>query len=310
MGAAVAMLDKISIPGLDLGSGTLTVPLWAAGAAAALLVLLLLLALFRGGFATVVGSLVRIAFLLLAVAVGWKFLALMAERDRVDERRALDQRFAELASRVLAPNSVLGCLEPGLGDAVDLSCERELFASPESIGAATALVAARWSLLTSALEYAKKDPAYDANLDGLRRTLQADRYGFLAQVLATREGCTVARCEGFEKLSDPNRVRANLNDRTFEALVGRNAPAWANRPHAVPTAAAPGTPPPAAGLNFPSSASIPPVSIMNTEPGGTPAAAPAPAKRPPPARAPRPAAAPVPISPPSTAGAAPQTRPQ
>jgi hypothetical protein len=295
------MLDKIAIPGLDAAAGTLILPLWAAGAAAGLLLLLLLLALFRGGFAAVIGSLVRLAFLLLAAVIAWKYLPALIDRDRTEERRVLDQRLNELTARVLAPNSVLGCLEPGLGDAVDNACEKELFAGPDTVGAATALVAARWSLLTSALDYARRNPNYDANLDGLRRTLQADRYGFLAQVLATREGCTAAKCEGLEKLADPSRVRANLNERTFEGLVARNAVAWANRPKGGPVAAVPGTAP-ASGVNFPSAASIPPVSIMNSEPGAAaPAAAPTPPRRaaPPPPRAVRPAAAqPAQISPP------------
>jgi hypothetical protein len=300
------MLDKISIPNLD-PYAPLTVPLWAAAAAALLLLVLLLLALFRGGFATVIGGLVRLAFLALAIVVAWKFIPYFVERDRIEARRAIDQRIAELSARALAPNSVLGCLEPGLGEAVDAACEKELFASPETVGAATALVAARWSLLASALDHAKRDPGYEAKVDGLRRSLQADRYGFLAQVLATREGCTLSRCEGLERLSDPNRVRVNLNERTFEGLVARNAVAWANRPHGA-TASVPGGPP-GANVNFPSAASIPPVSIMNTEPGATPAAAPAPPRRPPPPpKAARPPAArPAQISPPPSSGAAPQS---
>jgi len=300
------MLDKIAIPGLDVAAGTLTLPLWAAGATAGLLLLLLLLALFRGGFAAVIGSLVRIAFLLLAAVVAWKYLPALIDRDRIEERRALDQRLNELTARALAPNSVLGCLEPGLGDAVDNACEKELFSGPDTVGAATALVAARWSLLTSAFDFARRNPNYDANLDGLRRTLQADRYGFLAQVLATREGCTPAKCEGLERLADPGRVRANLNERTFEGLVARNAVAWANRPKGGPVAAAPATAP-ASGVNFPSAASIPPVSIMNSEPGAAaPSAATPPRRPPPPPKAARPAAArPAQISPPP-GGAAPQ----
>ena len=298
------MLDKLSIPGLDLAAGTLTVPLWAGGAAAGLLVLLLLLALFRGGFATVLGTLVRLAFLLLAAAAAWVFFNRWVERDRIEAQRALDHRAAELIARVLEPNSVLGCLEPGLGDAVDASCEKALFASPETVGAATALVAARWALLISA----SREPGNEAKLDGLRRSLQADRYGFLAQVLATREGCTAAKCEGLDKLADPTRVRANLNERTFEALVARNAVAWANRAHGpTPTAAvAPG-----GNVNFPSSTSIPPVSIMNTEPGAAPAAAAPPAARKPapPRAATKPAAA-RPPPPPASTGAAPPADPQ
>jgi hypothetical protein len=137
--------------------------------------------------------------------------------------------------------------------------------------------------------------------------LQADRYGFLAQVLVTREGCTVTRCDGLERLSDPTRVRANLAERTFENLVARNAVAWANRTHA-PLAAT--TIVPGANVSFPSAASIPPVSIMSTEPGGAApaAAAPTPPHRPAaqPKAAPRPAAArPTPISPRATGTAEP-----
>jgi hypothetical protein len=296
------MFDRFSLSGVDLFA-PLTVPTWAAAAAAALLVLLLFGAVFRGGLT----ALARIGFLVLAAAVGWWiFFNWMPERDRIEARRGLDQRLDELTARVLAPNSALGCLEPGLGDAVDNSCEKELFASPETVGAATALTAARWLLLARASEHAKQDARFDARLDGLRRTLQADRYGFLAQVLATREGCTATRCEGLERLSDPTRVRANLAERTFERLVAGNAVAWANRTH-VPTAAA--APVPGANVNFPSASSIPAVSIMGNEPGaGAPAgAAPAPPRRPAaaPKAAPRPAARPAQISPPASGTAPP-----
>jgi hypothetical protein len=288
----MAMFDKFSLSGLD-PNAPLTVPLWVAGAAAALLVLLLFAALFRGGF----GALVRLAFVALAVAAGWFLYNWMQERDRIEARREIDRRVDELTVRALASNAALGCLEPGLGDAVDNACEKELFASPETIGAATALVAARWSLLGRAVEHAKRDPGYEARLDGLRRSLQADRYGFLAQVLTAREGCTASRCDGLERLSDPTRVRANLAERTFESLVARNAVAWANRSHGPTTAAVPSP-----NVTFPSASSIPPVSIMNTEPGASPpAAAPTPPRRPPP-KAARPAAKPAPpaaITPPS-----------
>jgi hypothetical protein len=291
------MLDKFSLSGLDPYM-SLIVPLWAVGAAAVVLLLLLLAALFRGGLAAVV----RIAFLALAVAAAWVLFNWMQERDRIEARRTLNGRLDELAARVLAPNSVLGCLEPGLGDAVDNACEKEIFGSPEAVGAATALVAARWSLLGRAVDYGKRDPGYDARLDHLRRGLQADRYGLLAQVLVTREGCTAARCDGLDRLSDPTRVRANLAERTFENIVARNAMAWANRAHPpLATTTAPG-----ANVSFPSAASIPPVSIMSTEQGAAApaAAAPTPPRRPPaaqPKAAPRPAAGrPAPISPRAT----------
>jgi len=299
------MFDKFSLSGLDLYA-PLTIPMWAAGAAVAVLLLLLVVALSRGGL----GAVTRVAFLVLAVAAAWVLFNWMEERDRIEARRALNARLDELVARVLAPNSVLGCLEPGLGDAVDNACEKEIFGSPEAVGAATALVAARWTLLGRAVDYGKRDPGFDARLDHLRRSLQADRYGLLAQVLVTREGCTATRCDGLDRLSDPSRVRANLADRTFENIVARNAMAWANRAH-PPLAAT--TTAPGANVSFPSAASIPPVSIMSTEPGAAApaAAAPTPARKPPPAQPkaqPRPAAVrPAPISPRATGTTAPDS---
>jgi len=310
MMVAMLGLDNISFPGLDLATDTLPVPVWAVGAAGLVMLLLLIMAVFRSK------ALVRILVGGAAVALALVFLQRLAERERAEERRALDHRLNELTARVIAPGSLLGCLEPGLGDAVEGTCEKMLFAGPESIGAATALVAARWSLLADGLEYARKDPGYETTLDGLRRTLDADRFGFLAQVLAVREGCSALKCDALTTLREPNRVRANLTERTFEGLVARNVAAWPARAR-TPVAAAPPNGTPGTGITFPSAASIPPVSIMNSEPVGSAPAAPSAAaastpapqaapRRPAAAAAPRPrpaAAAPVQLAPPPAVNA-------
>src|SRR5260370_1235664 len=83
------MLDKLSVPGLDVAAGTLTLPLWAAGAAVALLLLLLLLAAFRSGFGVVIASLSRIAPVVLAAAGARPFVHRLAGRGRADRRGAL-----------------------------------------------------------------------------------------------------------------------------------------------------------------------------------------------------------------------------
>src|SRR2546430_13156813 len=147
-------LDNFSFPGLDLAADTLTVPVWAVGAAGLVLLLLLIVAVFRSR------ALGRILVGAVAVALAVAFLHSRADRDRADERRALDQRLAELTARGIPPGSLLGCLEPGLGDAVQSACEKTLFAGPETVGAAAALVAAPWSLLSDGLEFARKDPSY------------------------------------------------------------------------------------------------------------------------------------------------------
>jgi hypothetical protein len=80
---------------------------------------------------------------------------------------------------------------------------------------------------------------------------------------------------------DPSWIISNLKERTFETHVGRHIADW--KPAAPvtsppPVAAAPApsaaeqtaaAAAPRTNVNFPSAASIPPVSIMNNEPGAT-----------------------------------------
>src|ERR1043166_9638502 len=105
------MFDKLPLSGLD-PYAPLTVPLWAAGAAAAVMLILLLIALFRGGLGAVIGSLVRIAFLALAMVGAWLVFNWVQDCDRIEGGGPLDPGLEELTARVLAPGSVLGCLEP------------------------------------------------------------------------------------------------------------------------------------------------------------------------------------------------------
>ena len=84
------------------------------------------------------------------------------ERDRADERRALDHRAAELVGRAIAPGSAIACLEATNTETVEGACERAVFASPETVAAATAYMAARLSLLADAHEYtARRDQSYE-----------------------------------------------------------------------------------------------------------------------------------------------------
>jgi hypothetical protein len=128
-----------------------------------------------------------------------------------------------------------------------------------------------------------------ADIDGmrrpLRRSLETDSFGFLAHALAVRDGCSSQDCRALDALRDSSRVRANLSGRTLERYLDRYATAWAQTPDApVPVADAGATGQPAAApqpggpgqrkvvvnIDFPTAASIPPVSIMNPEPGTKP----------------------------------------
>jgi hypothetical protein len=278
-----------SVPGLDLASGTFTVPLWVVGVAAAVVVALIVIAVVRAGM-NEFGSLVfRAAVIVIAVVLGWTYVNRSAERDRADERRALDQRAAELVSRAAAPGSAIACLEATNTETVEGACERAVFATPEAVAAATAYVSARLTLLADAHEYtARRDQGYETAIAGLRRTIAADRYGIASQVLATRDGCTADACDAFGLVYDDKKLRANLKDRLFDVTVARYAVNWPTRTRPLASSAPAGgavTPP----GTFPSAASIPPVSITNNEPsqaqppGANPpvqAAAPTPEPRP------------------------------
>lgn len=277
-----------SLFGVDL-SGSIALPSWLVAASALLLVLFLFLSLFRAGPANTLGTLLWIGAVGFGVWATWTFLERSAERDHAAERRALDAREIELTSRAVVPGSALACLDGLTGETTESACEAAIFASPESVAAAASYVSARLALYADSLEFAnRRDASYAGSIAALRRSLEADRFGIVAHVLATRDGCTADRCEAMALLRDPNRIRANLSGRTFEIVVARHVANWPARQRS--TAVPPNGPAApvgsgAATLSFPSSASIPPVSIMTAEPPAPQAAPPpptaaAPARRP------------------------------
>jgi hypothetical protein len=307
------------MPGLEdwlpshAASGTYLLLLWAAGAIAVLVVVLGALAFRDEGMRGTLTVLLRGAAVLVFAALAWAWLDLSLSRERAAERRTLETRAAELAARALAPGAALACLN-GVGhEAVEAACAQAVFGNPQAVAAAVAYAEARLQLLADGLEFAKRDRTFAAALGPLRRGLEADRFGVVAQALA-RRGCNAESCPEFRLFSDASKIQANLRDGAFAAHVARHSPQWrsdeptpaadATLPSAPPVAAAaPEMPHAAAGskYNFPSAASIPPISIMNAEPtgsvpGGSGAAAgpPAPAAQKPAVRGQPSAAAPPP----------------
>ena len=72
----------------------------------------------------------------------------------------------------------------------------------------------------------------------LRKSLERDRYGLVAQVLVVRDGCTQFDCAAFRSLTDQQQVAANMDAHLYDMLVARYAPTW-NAPAASPAGAAP-----------------------------------------------------------------------
>ena len=283
-------------------------PVWVAGALAALLFFFGVLAFARAAQIGRAGAAWRVALLLVGAGLMWVLVDSLGGRDQSAARRTLDARAADLTLRAIAPGSPLACLEGVANETVESACEKSLFASPETIAAAVAYVDARLTLLADSLDLAARNRGYETSIERLRRSIEGDRFGLVAHVLATR-GCTADNCAAFKLLRDPRRVVANLRERYFDANVVLNASSWrpdgpapvAAAPAAPAVAAAPhvattgSSPPPSGKFDFPSAASIPAISIMNAEPplapgenNGTPPQAAAPAPAAPAARAPAP----------------------
>jgi hypothetical protein len=214
------------------------------------------------------------------LAVGTKMLFdYLPSREPSAERRSLEVRAEQLNAQAIASGSPLACLDALTGEAVENACEKELFASAASVAAAASFVAHRLELLAAVLTYDKRRPAeIDGLLRPLRRSLEADRFGFLAHVLALRDGCTSENCKALALLDDPARVRTNLSAQTFDHHIEHYAEIWAKPPngsHEAPDgpvvgAIQPSGPPShkIADIDFPTAASIPAVSIMTPEPTG------------------------------------------
>jgi hypothetical protein len=261
--------------GIDPETGALSLHLWVAAGSAVLLAIFCVVAIFR-----VVPAL-RVEVLILGALLGgviaWAVLDREAAGDRRAEGRALEMRAAELAARTLAPGSPLGCLDALAGDNVEAACERAIFASPASVAAATSYVAARLALLSEMTAYVGRGgTGIDDVMLPLRRALEADRFGFLAHLLVVRDGCSRENCDALTLLHDAERVRAHLSDGMLDQLVAQYATAWAQPTEAADAQArqaanAQPAPQPShkpVNIDFPTSASIPAVSIMTPEPKG------------------------------------------
>lgn len=303
-------------------------PMWMTLAAAAFFGLILMITLLRAEKSVANGALTVITLLAIAIAVA----ATVRVYGPGGEATPAEAR-AQAA--VVASLPALSCLDDLAGDAVAIGCEKALFGAPDAVAAAVAYTAARIDRLTELGDAATVNNSLTLDMRVLRKSLERDRYGLVAQVLVARNGCTQFDCAAFRSLTDQQQVAANMDAHLYDTLVARYAPTW-NVPAAAPAMPASGA---LAGLpasmptgkptnaEFPSASSTPPVSIMNPEPSARQApaanaAAPAPrapaatsaqaaapaapaAKKPPAPKAARaPAAAPVPLAPPPSSAPA------
>lgn len=301
-------------------------PLWAPVALAALLASVAVVAIFRFGTRAVIGA---AAAALLILGLGLVALDRLDAQGKADQRRAIEARIMALNAQALLPNSNLSCLDAAGGDLVHEACEKSLFAGPEQVTAALNYVGARLDVLREIAALADRDQtAYESLRVPVVRSLEADRFGLVAQVLMARDDCQPAACYAFDFLQRRDRILANMNERAYDARVTQFAATWNDKAGVQPGAVlasqtGPQTPPHTPlNIDFPTADSIPAVSIMSNEPGRSgqngvaapprsesrpqppPAASPAPQTVQPPRRPAQKAQAPRPASPPPPPAAA------
>jgi hypothetical protein len=273
----------------DPEAGSSALRLWVAAGSAALLVAVCILTVVRSRI-KLASALERTGVILAGAILGavmaWAFLDRSFGHDNGADRRVLELRAEELTAHALAPGSTLPCLDALAGDDVEAACEKSLFASAASVAVASSYVTARLDLLSDMVAYVKRGGGdIDTTLVPLRRAVEADRFGFLGHALAIRDNCTSQQCKALAVLSDPSHVRANLSTATLDHYLEHYVAVWSQpvdttvADAAATGSALPSQAPPRkiVNIDFPTAASIPPVSIMNAEPSGKPVAAVSPA---------------------------------
>lgn len=242
-----------------------SLPVWLTIAAAGFFAIVLLVTLFRAERSVANGALTVITLLAIGIAITTML-------------RGAGGASADLKQAAVSGPSLpaLACLDGLAGESVEAACEKALFASADSAAAGVSYTAAQISRLAAFGTAVNANKTMTPELNALRRSIERDRYGLVAQVLRAREGCTLsAPCPFFQSLTNSAQISSNMSENLYENLIERYAASW-NAPAAVattaavaPAAAALGTvPPPGRPVSgdFPSAASIPPINIMTPEP--------------------------------------------
>jgi hypothetical protein len=265
-------------------------PMWLTLAAAGFFALIVLITLLRAEKSVANGALTVITLLAIGIAVAATLRGFGPGERSVSEGTRLSQP-------VSAALPALACIDDLAGDAVLTACEKALFGSADAAAAAVSYAASQITRLTASGDVVAADRGMTPELQALRRSIERDRYGLMAQVLVARDRCTASECAAFRALTDRHQIAANMEERIYDGLISRYTPSWNAPPPApaAPVAAVqPWTPAPTGkptNAEFPTAASTPAVSIMTPEPGAATTPAP-PRPAPPPANAASPSARP------------------
>lgn len=227
-----------------------TFPAWVAVCSAALFALVFLLSLVRADRTIANASLAALTFAGLAIAAA---IGLRSGVDVAPER---------VTAPSIAGLPALACIDDLAGETALAACEKVLFSAPDTVAAAVAYTAARINRLILLGGASNANRLATPDEQALRNGIERDRYGLVAYVLATRDKCQPNQCAAFAVMTDHNQVAANMDGLIYEGLVAQYAPTWAANINTIQPMAL-GKP---SSIDFPTAASIPPVSIMTPEP--------------------------------------------
>jgi hypothetical protein len=281
-----------------------TFPMWLTLAAAGFFAVIAVLTLLRAEKSVANGALTVITLL----AVGVALAATTRGFDASNSATAEDIRSFSTTASLPA----LACVDDLAGEVVLTACEKAVFGSPESTAAALSYAAHQITRLTGFGDVVAANKNMTPELEALRRAVEQDRYGLMAEVLVARDHCTPSDCAAFKSLTDQRRIAANMGVRSYDSVITRYSTIWNTlpAPAGAPVAALiPGVPTGRpTNAEFPSASSTPPVSIMTPEPG----AAAASSSRSPtsPANASTPSARPTPAASPTLAATKKQAAPK
>ncbi|MFG1417500.1 hypothetical protein V5F38_08165 [Xanthobacter sp. V0B-10] len=282
----VDAMNAFALPGV--------VPGWLVLAAAAVAAVAVFVLLFRAqSFRLPVLVLGLIGLLVVGYGLLLLYQKQLAEQAVREEGRALQLRATQLDGALAA--SGLACIDT-LPD-MAASCEAVVFARPQTVVAARALVRARLLLLTDADALLRRAPAADlaALVEVWRQPLARDPFGLVAEVMRQDFSCTDQNCAPARLLGEDAPAVANLSNRRFAAVQAAHAAQWRAAgdqepvaplpPPAGETAAPQAVPAPAAEERGPAPAEVPgqgaPVAATAPEASPLPAAAaPLPPQRP------------------------------
>jgi hypothetical protein len=242
-------------------------PMWVTLIAAGFSALVVLIVLLRADKTMANGALAVIALLAIGIASTTTVRG-FGTPSRVTDT-AVDPRGPATQHVALAP--ALACLDGLAGESVEAACEKAVFGSADTAAAAVSYTAGQVSRVIAAGSARTLTPEQQI----LKRSVERDRYGLVAQVVMIRDRCVVTDCPLFRALSDTNQIKANMNERLYDTLVVRYSSAWTNAAAAPSPAAGLLAGAPASGntptgrpstVDYATSSAIPPVSIMTPDP--------------------------------------------